>query len=160
MNIAQILQILQNSLTVATGMPGLVGMIFVALIGLVIAALLIAQYFNARGVREAAAYQLNCRPQQTQDTNLAQMQADVSAAMIENMNTVYQQDYAYFVQMLSATPPNTVAVYAKLSAQTQAQLASFHLRPSRYLQRRKPLKSFHSCSKQQMHESRTSSHQT
>lgn len=125
MTIAQILQMLQNALTTAAGMPGLVGIIFVSIIGFVIAVLVIANYFYAKGQREAAAYQAQLQAQQTQDANLAQEQQDAAQALINNMNDVYQQDYTYFVQMLSATPPNTVAVYAKLSVQFQTQIASF-----------------------------------
>jgi Tfp pilus assembly protein PilV len=125
MNISAILQALENALTTAAGTPGLIGVIFVALVGLAIGVLIIANYFYAANIREQAAYNAQLATQQTQAANLAQMQADASQALISNMDTTWQQDYNYFVQMLEATPPNTVAIYAKLNIQFQTQIAGF-----------------------------------
>ena len=123
LDIDNITAILQSSLKIAGSLPGVLGAIFVAVIGLTLAVLLIAKYFVNKGAQETAAYQAQLQTQLTQNSNLAKMQVDAAQALINNMNTLYQQDYDYFVQMLGAN--NYVAIYAKLDVQFHTKIAGF-----------------------------------
>jgi len=123
LDVDQIIQMLSSALVIGKGLPGFFGAIFVGVVGIAIAALLIAKYFFDRGAREAAAYALNLQIQQTQAENLARMQQDATTAFLSNMAITYQQDYQYFIQMIKG---NTFeGIYAKIAPQFHTQIAQF-----------------------------------
>lgn len=114
---------LTNALSIASGLPGIFGAIFVGLIVLAWAALKISKYFEDRGKREKDSYLEDQRIKQIQAENTAKMQNDAVKALLDNMDISYKQDYEYFVKMINEKKYS--AIYAKISPIFKEQIATF-----------------------------------
>lgn len=123
LSVDQIIDILGSSLSIAKGLPGVLGAIFVGIVALAIALLLIAKYFMDRGVREREAYETDLRVRKLQAENLSRMQRDATIALISNMDLSYKQDYEYFV--LKIRDGKYEAVYVKINPKFHEKLVTF-----------------------------------
>lgn len=123
MNVDQIMAILADSIALGKNLPGIFGAIFVGIIALALALIIIAKYFMDRGQREKEAYLEDQRIRKIQAENTARMQKDAVEALISNMDVSYQQDYAYFTQMIKQQ--RYPFIYMKIAPQFKEEIATF-----------------------------------
>lgn len=123
LSVDDLMTMLANALLIGKSIPGIFGAIFVTFIALAISIALIAKYFIQRNLRETTAFDQDQLERKTLANNLAQMQADATSALIQNMDTVYTQDYQYYVQQITAA--NYPAIYLKIAPQFYTAVSQF-----------------------------------
>lgn len=119
----QIIAILADSLSMAKGLPGILGAIFVGIIALALALLIIAKYYADKGAREKEAYETDMKVRQIQAINLTRMQKDAASSLLDNMDLSYRQDYDYYVQKIGEGKFD--AVYVKINPKFYTELSTF-----------------------------------
>lgn len=112
-----------NALALALQVGGVPGAILLAIIALGWSLWKISNYFEAKDKREREAYEEDLRIRNLQATNTARMQRDAAAALMDNMDLSYKQDYDYFIQMIKVG--NYKAIYNKIAQKFHEPISTF-----------------------------------
>lgn len=117
-----ILSMLQNALTIGSGLPGILGAIFVVLVSIAIAIILISKYFLDENKRRNEAYLESKRLELEHNTNAQKLANDYAKAAGDLLGEEYRKDYErYCVQIAN----KDFSFLVKIAKEYHAEIALF-----------------------------------